>query len=206
MFNRNIVFLLLAFFVPNTFAGANTGDTAWILTSTALVLFMTLPGLALFYGGLVRTKNVLSVLMQCFAIACLISVCWVVYGYSLAFKGNGVFIGDLSSLFLNNIGRDSLSGTLPETVFITFQMTFAIITPALVVGAFAERMKFGAPNFILSAKAPTTSAGVMIANVIWNVINTVSGRVPESESRPMLFKNNELRSPIKTPLPLNARL
>jgi Amt family ammonium transporter len=130
--------------VPNTFAGADTGDTAWILTSTALVLFMTLPGLALFYGGLVRTKNVLSVLMQCFAIACLISVCWVVYGYSLAFKGNGAFIGDLSSLFLNNIGRDSLSGTLPETVFITFQMTFAIITPALVVGAFAERMKFGA--------------------------------------------------------------
>ena len=144
MFNRNIVFLLLAFFVPNTFAGADTGDTAWILTSTALVLFMTLPGLALFYGGLVRTKNVLSVLMQCFAIACLISVCWVVYGYSLAFKGEGIFIGDLSSLFLNNIGRDSLSGTLPETVFITFQMTFAIITPALVVGAFAERMKFGA--------------------------------------------------------------
>ena len=144
MFNRNIVFLLLAFFVPNTFAGADTGDTAWILTSTALVLFMTLPGLALFYGGLVRTKNVLTVLMQCFAIACLISVCWVVYGYSLAFKGDGIFIGDLSSLFLNNIGRDSLSGTLPETVFITFQMTFAIITPALVVGAFAERMKFGA--------------------------------------------------------------
>jgi Amt family ammonium transporter len=144
MFNRNIVFLLLAFFVPNTFASADTGDTAWILTSTALVLFMTLPGLALFYGGLVRTKNVLSVLMQCFAIACLISVCWVVYGYSLAFKGNGAFIGDLSSLFLNNIGRDSLSGTLPETVFISFQMTFAIITPALVVGAFAERMKFGA--------------------------------------------------------------
>ena len=144
MFNQNIVFLLLAFFVPNTFAGADTGDTAWILTSTALVLFMTLPGLALFYGGLVRTKNVLSVLMQCFAIACLISVCWVVYGYSLAFKGDGIFIGDLSSLFLNNIGRDSLSGTLPETVFITFQMTFAIITPALVVGAFAERMKFGA--------------------------------------------------------------
>ena len=144
MFNRNIVFLLLAFFAPYTFAGADTGDTAWILTSTALVLFMTLPGLALFYGGLVRTKNVLSVLMQCFAIACLISVCWVVYGYSLAFKGNGAFIGDLSSLFLSNIGRDSLSGTLPETVFITFQMTFAIITPALVVGAFAERMKFGA--------------------------------------------------------------
>ena len=125
-------------------AELNSGDTAWILTATALVLFMTLPGLALFYGGLVRSKNVLSVLMQCFAIACLISVCWVVYGYSLAFKGDGLFIGDLSAMFLNGVGRDSLSGTLPETVFITFQMTFAIITPALVVGAFAERMKFGA--------------------------------------------------------------
>jgi Amt family ammonium transporter len=105
---------------------------------------MTLPGLALFYGGLVRSKNVLSVLMQCFTIACLISVCWVVYGYSLAFKGDGPFIGDLSALFLNGVDRDSMSGTLPESVFITFQMTFAIITPALVVGAFAERMKFSA--------------------------------------------------------------
>ena len=122
----------------------NSGDTSWILTSTALVLFMTLPGLALFYGGLVRSKNVLSVLMQCFTIACLISVCWVVYGYSLAFKGDGAFIGDLSALFLNGVERDSMSGTLPESVFITFQMTFAIITPALVVGAFAERMKFSA--------------------------------------------------------------
>ena len=122
----------------------NSGDTSWILTSTALVLFMTLPGLALFYGGLVRSKNVLSVLMQCFTIACLISVCWVIYGYSLAFKGDGAFIGDLSALFLNGVDRDSMSGTLPESVFITFQMTFAIITPALVVGAFAERMKFSA--------------------------------------------------------------
>ena len=122
----------------------NSGDTSWILTSTALVLFMTLPGLALFYGGLVRSKNVLSVLMQCFTIACLISVCWVVYGYSLAFKGDGPFIGDLSALFLNGVDRDSMSSTLPESVFITFQMTFAIITPALVVGAFAERMKFSA--------------------------------------------------------------
>ena len=122
----------------------NSGDTSWILTSTALVLFMTLPGLALFYGGLVRSKNVLSVLMQCFTIACLISVCWVIYGYSLAFKGDGPFIGDLSALFLNGVDRDSMSGTLPESVFITFQMTFAIITPALVVGAFAERMKFSA--------------------------------------------------------------
>lgn len=123
----------------------NSGDTSWILTSTALVLFMTLPGLALFYGGLVRSKNVLSVLMQCFAIACLISVCWVIYGYSLAFKGSGLFIGDLSALFLNGVERDSISASassIPESVFITFQMTFAIITPALVVGAFAERMKF----------------------------------------------------------------
>jgi Amt family ammonium transporter len=114
------------------------------LTSTALVLFMTLPGLALFYGGLVRSKNVLSVLMQCFAIACLISVCWVVYGYSLAFKGEGLYIGDLSALFLNGVERDSMSGSIPESLFIMFQMTFAIITPALVVGAFAERVKFGA--------------------------------------------------------------
>ncbi len=122
----------------------NSGDTSWILTSTALVLFMTLPGLALFYGGLVRSKNVLSVLMQCFSIACIISVCWVVYGYSLAFKGDGAFIGDLSAIFLNGVERDSMNGSLPESVFITFQMTFAIITPALVVGAFAERMKFSA--------------------------------------------------------------
>ena len=133
------------FFIPSIYAAElNSGDTSWILTSTALVLFMTLPGLALFYGGLVRSKNVLSVLMQCFAIACLISVCWVVYGYSLAFKGDGLFIGNLSAIFLNGVGRDSLVGGVPETVFITFQMTFAIITPALVVGAFAERMKFGA--------------------------------------------------------------
>ena len=122
----------------------SSGDTAWILTSTALVLFMTLPGLALFYGGLVRTKNVLSVLIQCFAIACLVSVIWVIYGYSLAFKGDGQFFGDLSSLFLNNIGRDSISGSIPESVFVMFQMTFAIITPALVIGAFVERIKFSA--------------------------------------------------------------
>tara|TARA_B100001115_G_scaffold118845_1_gene88560 strand:+ start:353 stop:1636 length:1284 start_codon:yes stop_codon:yes gene_type:complete len=132
-------------FVPFGFADdLNSGDTSWILTSTALVLLMTLPGLALFYGGLVRSKNVLSVLMQCFSIACLMSVCWVVYGYSLAFKGDGAFIGDLSAAFLNGVDRGSMSGTLPESVFITFQMTFAIITPALVVGAFAERMRFSA--------------------------------------------------------------
>jgi len=115
-----------------------------MLTSTALVLFMTLPGLALFYAGLVRSKNAVSVLMQCFAIACIASIIWVVYGYSLSFSGDGAFVGDLSAAFLSGIGRDSMSGTIPETVFVMFQMTFAIITPALVVGAFAERMKFSA--------------------------------------------------------------
>ncbi len=135
---------VLLFTMDASAESINSGDTSWVLTSTALVLFMTLPGLALFYGGLVRSKNVLSVLMQCFSIACLISVCWVVYGYSLAFKGNGSFIGDFSALFLSGVDRDSLNGTIPESVFITFQMTFAIITPALVVGAFAERMKFSA--------------------------------------------------------------
>jgi Amt family ammonium transporter len=125
--------------------GIDTGDTAWILTSTALVLFMTLPGLALFYGGLVRAKNVLSVLIQCFAIACVVSVIWVVYGYSLAFGDGGsmnAWIGGLDNAFLANVTRDSLSGTLPESAFVMFQMTFAIITPALIVGGFAERMKF----------------------------------------------------------------
>ncbi len=139
-----MVFLFAAFTPVIVAQELNSGDTSWILTSTALVLFMTLPGLALFYGGLVRSKNVLSVLMQCFAIACLISVCWVVYGYSLAFKGEGLYIGDLSALFLNGVERDSMSGSIPESLFIMFQMTFAIITPALVVGAFAERVKFGA--------------------------------------------------------------
>jgi len=122
----------------------NSGDTAWILTATALVLFMTLPGLALFYGGLVRTQNVLSVLMQCFAICCIVSVVWVIYGYSFAFTGNGPIIGGTDGLFLSSLARDASSGTLPESLFIVFQMTFAIITPALVVGAFAERMKFSA--------------------------------------------------------------
>ena len=122
----------------------SSGDTAWILTATALVLFMTLPGLALFYGGLVRTQNVLSVLMQCFAICCIVSVVWVIYGYSFAFTGNGPIIGGTDGLFLSALARDASSGTLPESLFIVFQMTFAIITPALVVGAFAERMKFSA--------------------------------------------------------------
>ena len=122
----------------------NPGDTAWILTATALVLFMTLPGLALFYGGLVRSQNILSVLMQCFAICCIVSVVWVIYGYSLAFTGSGSIIGGTDAFFLSNLARDSASGTLPESLFVVFQMTFAVITPALVVGAFAERMKFSA--------------------------------------------------------------
>ncbi len=123
----------------------DTGDTAWVLTSTALVLFMTLPGLALFYGGLVRAKNVLSVLVQCFVIACVVSILWVIYGYSIAFGDGGsmnAWVGGLDNAFLANVTRDSLSGTLPESVFVMFQMTFAIITPALIVGGFAERMKF----------------------------------------------------------------
>ena len=124
----------------------NSGETAWILTSTALVLLMTLPGLSLFYAGLVRSKNAISVLMQCFAIAGSVSVAWVVYGYSLAFTEGNAFIGGTSAFFLNGIGRDTLAPgtTMPHSLFVIFQMTFAIITPALVVGAFAERMKFGA--------------------------------------------------------------
>lgn len=128
-------------------ASADSGNTAWVLTSTALVLFMTLPGLALFYGGLVRAKNVLSVLVQCFAIACVVSIIWVVYGYSLAFSNGGsmnAWIGGLNNAFLVEVGRGSLRGTLPESVFVMFQMTFAIITPALIIGGFAERMKFSA--------------------------------------------------------------
>ena len=124
--------------------GLDTGDTAWIMTATALVLFMTLPGLALFYGGLVRTKNVLSVLMQCFVICCLSTMIWVTVGYSLAFSDGNAFIGDLSHAMLAGIGEDTLSGTIPESLFAMFQMTFAVITPALVVGGFAERIKFSA--------------------------------------------------------------
>ncbi len=122
----------------------NSGDTAWMLTATALVLFMTIPGLSLFYAGMVRSKNVLSILMQCFAIASVMTILWVVFGYSIAFGGEGAFWGGLDKLFLKGVTVDSLSGTIPETVFMTFQMTFAIITPALIVGAFAERMKFSA--------------------------------------------------------------
>ena len=125
-------------------AAASGANTAWILTSTALVLFMTLPGLALFYGGLVRSKNVLSVLMQCFSIAGAVSILWLVAGYSLAFGEGNAWIGDFSKVMLADVGRESLSGDIPESLFMLFQMTFAIITPALIIGAFAERMKFSA--------------------------------------------------------------
>jgi len=124
----------------------NSGDSAWMLTATALVLFMTLPGLALFYGGLVRSKNVLSILMQCFAIACVMSVLWMVFGYSWAFGDGGDMNAWLGSgkAFLAGIGWNSVSAGIPESIFIMFQMTFVIITPALIVGAFAERMRFAA--------------------------------------------------------------
>ena len=123
------------------------GNTAWILTSTALVLFMTLPGLALFYGGLVHVRNVVSVLMHCFAIACLASIMWLMFVYSLAFGDGGAanpLIGGLGKAFLAGVGTETLSGDIPESVFFMFQMTFAIITPALIVGAYVERMKFSA--------------------------------------------------------------
>ena len=123
----------------------SNANTAWILTSTALVLFMTLPGLAFFYGGLVRSKNVLSVLMQCFSLACLVSVMWVAFLYSLAFGDGGSmnsYIGGLDNSFLAGLSISSMSGDIPESVFVMFQLTFAIITPALIVGGFAERMKF----------------------------------------------------------------
>jgi Amt family ammonium transporter len=122
----------------------NTGDTAWMMTATVLVLFMTIPGLSLFYAGMVRSKNVLSVMMQCFAITGLMSILWVLVGYSIAFGNDGPWWGGLSKAFLKGVTVDAMTGTIPETVFMTFQMTFAIITPALIVGAFAERMKFSA--------------------------------------------------------------
>ncbi|HEY0522488.1 MAG TPA: ammonia channel protein, partial [Stellaceae bacterium] len=125
-------------------SGINSGDTAWMLTSTALVLMMTIPGLALFYGGMVRKKNVLATVMQSFAITCLVTVLWTVLGYSLAFTEGSPYIGGLGRLVLAGMGLDAvndLAKTIPESVYMTYQMTFAIITPALICGAFADRMK-----------------------------------------------------------------
>ncbi|HAY93926.1 ammonium transporter [Shewanella sp.] len=148
-FRLSIKSLLILFSILATNAVADDGqfsaaNTAWILSSSALVLLMTLPGLALFYGGLVRSKNVLSILMQCFSIAALVSVLWFGLGYSLAFDTGNSFIGGLDKALLSGIGRDRLSGDIPEPLFMLFQMTFAIITPALIIGGFAERMKFSA--------------------------------------------------------------
>lgn len=155
-------------------ATLDSGDTAWMLTATALVLFMTIPGLALFYGGMVRSKNILSVMMQCFAITGLMSILWMVYGYSLAFDTTGMeagvtnlnsFVGGLGRAFLAGLTPDSLTGTVPESVFITFQMTFAIITPALIVGAFAERMKFSAMLVFMGVWFTLVYAP--IAHMVW---------------------------------------
>jgi Amt family ammonium transporter len=161
----------------------DSGDTAWILTATALVLMMTLPGLALFYAGLVQSKNIVSVLMHHFAIAALMSILWVVAGYSLAFSGDGAWVGDLANSFMSNITLDSASGTIPESVFAAFQMTFAIITPALIIGAYVERMKFAAllmfsAIWLLVVYAPVThwvwGGGIMAE---WGVLDFAGGIV-----------------------------
>jgi ammonium transporter, Amt family len=143
----------------------NAADTAFILIATALVLFMTLPGLAMFYGGLVRARNVLSVFTQCFAIAAVISVLWLVCGYSLAFSGTGPWTGDLSRAFLAGVAPDTLRGTLPEVLFFAYQMTFAIITPALIIGAYVERVGFG--FVILFSALWTLLVYVPVAHWIW---------------------------------------
>jgi len=163
----------------------NSGDTAWILTATALVLFMSLPGLALFYGGLVRAKNYISVLMKVYAIAALASIVWVIAGYSIAFGGANGWWGGLDNLFLKNLGRDAVSGTIPESVFLAFQMTFAVITPALIVGAFVERVKFFpvlifTVLWLLFVYAPVTHwiwGGGWLANLNDGVVDFAGGLV-----------------------------
>ena len=172
-----------AFATSASTAAIDSGDTAWILTATALVLMMTLPGLALFYAGLVQAKNVVSVLMHHFALACLLTVLWVVAGYSLAFSGDGAWVGNLGNLFMTGLGFDNTAGSIPESVFAAFQMTFAIITPALIIGAYVERMKFAAilwfsALWLLVVYAPVThwvwGGGVMAA---WGVMDFAGGIV-----------------------------
>lgn len=186
---KNIGWLALPAMLAPTLALAqettptlSSGDTAWMLTSTALVLFMTIPGLSLFYAGMVRAKNVLSVMMQCFAITALVTVLWTLYGYSLAFDTTGMvadtinlnsFVGTLSKAFLSGVAVDSLSGTIPESVFMVFQMTFAIITPALIVGAFAERMKFSA--LLLFMGLWLTVVYLPIAHMVWGGAGSLIG-------------------------------
>ncbi len=160
--------ILLACLPGPVFAGTemNSGDTAWMLTATALVLFMTIPGLSLFYAGMVRAKNALSVMMQCFAITCMVTVLWTVYLYSVAFGDDvGGLVGNLGKAFLWGVGVDTLSGSIPETVFSMFQLTFAIITPALIVGAFAERMKFSA--MLLFMALWVTLVYAPVAHWVW---------------------------------------
>ena len=160
---------LLALAVPGIASAQDvldSGDTAWMLTATALVLFMTIPGLSLFYAGMVRAKNALSVMMQCFAITCLMTVLWALYVYSLAFGNDiGGVIGDFSKVFMSGVGVDVVSGTIPETVFSIFQLTFAVITPALIVGAFAERMKFSAMLWFMTLWVTIVYAP--IAHWVW---------------------------------------
>ena len=167
----------------------NSGDTAWMLVASLLVLFMTIPGLALFYGGMVRSKNVLSVLMQCFAITCVISILWVIFGYSIAFDTTGMeqgvvnlnsFIGGFGKAFLSGLTPASLTYLVPESVFVVFQMTFAIITPALIVGAFAERMKFSAMLIFMAVwftlvYAPIAGNGGLMWD--WGVLDFAGGTV-----------------------------
>jgi len=163
----------------------DSGDTAWMLTSTALVLLMTLPGLALFYAGMVRVKNALSVLMQCFAITALVSILWMIYGYSLAFDPGGLIVGGFAKAFLNGVDADSQTGTIPESVFAMFQLAFAIITPSLIVGAFAERMKFASLlvftalwlSFIYAPMAHMVWSGPGALMWDWGVIDFAGGMV-----------------------------
>ncbi len=156
---------LCAAAAPAAAADIDTGNTAWMLTSTALVLFMTIPGLSLFYAGMVRAKNALSVMMQCFTITCLVTILWTVYLYSLAFGEGGSLIGGLGKAFMAGVTVDAMSGSIPETVFATFQLTFAIITPALIVGAFAERMKFSAMLWFMTFW--TTLVYAPVAHWVW---------------------------------------
>ena len=146
-------------------ATIDSGDTAWMIVATVLVLLMTIPGLSLFYGGLVRAKNILSILVQCFAITCLMTILWLIYGYTLAYGEGNAFIGDFSKLFLKGVGVDTIDGSIPESVFFTFQMTFAIITPALIVGAFAERMKFS--SVLIFCALWFTFSYVPVWHMVW---------------------------------------
>ena len=167
MMCRLVLALVVVGLPAVAWADVDSGDTAWLLTSTALVLFMTIPGLALFYAGLVRTRNVLSVLMQCFILVCAISVLWVTVGYTLAFGAGGIggVIGGLEKIFLRTVTVDSLAGTIPESVFVVFQLTFAAITPALIVGGFAERMNFAA--MLIFCLLWTLFAYVPVAHWVW---------------------------------------